>query len=53
MVQWLMQGRITDHRVGLTEHGIERMLAGELLSAFTDALQRQHANERLLSLSGE
>src|SRR3954466_49091 len=32
------QDRITDHRVGVTEHGIERVLSGDL-DAFTAALQ--------------
>lgn len=44
------QGRVTDHRVGHTEHGIDRVLAGESLDMFIDALQAQYMNERLLSL---
>lgn len=47
------QGRVTDHRVGHTEHGIERVLAGESLDVFTEALQAQHTNDRLLSLSAD
>ena len=33
------QGRVTDHRVGLTEHGIDSVLAGERLDPFIEALQ--------------
>lgn len=44
------QGRITDHRVGLTEHGMEDMLAGAKLPAFIEALQRQEQVELLASL---
>src|SRR5881275_3205503 len=40
------QDRITDHRVGLTEHGIERVLSGDL-GDFTAALQ---ADEKRRSL---
>lgn len=47
------QGRVTDHRVGHTEHGIDRVLAGESLDVFIDALQAQYMNERLLSLGSE
>mmetsp|Transcript_11373 Transcript_11373/g.32294 ORF Transcript_11373/g.32294 Transcript_11373/m.32294 type:complete len:162 (-) Transcript_11373:548-1033(-) len=28
------EGRVTDHRVGLTEHGMDAMLGGELLGNF-------------------
>ena len=44
------QGRITDHRVGLTEHGMEDMLAGAKLPAFIEALRRQEQVELLASL---
>lgn len=44
------QGRVTDHRVGHTEHGLERVLAGEALDVFSEALQTQHTNDRLMSL---
>lgn len=33
------QGRITDHRVGVTEHDMEAMLAGQLLDGYIEALQ--------------
>lgn len=45
-----LQGRITDHRVGLTEHGMEEMLAGAKLPAFIEALRRQEQVELLASL---
>jgi peptide chain release factor 1 len=41
------QGRVTDHRVGLTSHRLEAILQGEL-EEFTEALQ---ANERAEQLS--
>ncbi|KAI7842051.1 hypothetical protein COHA_004250 [Chlorella ohadii] len=44
------EGRITDHRVGLTEHGMEEMLAGVKLPAFIEALRRQEQVELLASL---
>lgn len=44
------EGRITDHRVGLTEHGMEDMLAGAKLPAFIEALRRQEQVELLASL---
>jgi peptide chain release factor 1 len=40
------QGRVTDHRVGLTSHRIEAIMQGEL-EEFTDALQAQHRAEQL------
>lgn len=32
------QGRITDHRVNSTKHGIERMMSGELLNELIEEL---------------
>ena len=40
------QGRVTDHRVGLTSHRMEAILQGEL-DEFTEALQAQHRAEQL------
>jgi peptide chain release factor 1 len=40
------QGRVTDHRVGLTSHRMEAILQGEL-EEFTEALQAQHRSEQL------
>jgi peptide chain release factor 1 len=47
------QGRVTDHRVGHTEHGVERVLAGEALDAFIDKLQGHHAHLKLQSLGAK
>lgn len=46
----LVQGRVTDHRVGLTEHGMEGVLGGTRLHVFVDALQAQHKQEQLEEL---
>jgi peptide chain release factor 1 len=40
------QGRVTDHRVGLTSHRIEAILQGEL-EEFTEALEAQARAEQL------
>ncbi len=40
------QGRVTDHRVGLTSHRLEAILQGEL-EEFTEALQAQYRAEQL------
>jgi peptide chain release factor 1 len=40
------QGRVTDHRVGLTSHRLEAVLQGEL-EEFSEALQAQHRAEQL------
>lgn len=32
------QGRVTDHRVGITYHNIDDVMQGESLDAFIDAL---------------
>ena len=45
-----LQGRVTDHRVGVTEHGIENVMNGERLELFTDALQQRHQAELLAQL---
>ena len=47
------QGRVTDHRVGHTEHNIERVLTGEVLDAFIDKLQAHHTQTQLLSLGAK
>ncbi len=44
------QGRVTDHRVGVTEHGMEAVLAGERLDGFIEALQLQAQADALASL---
>ncbi|MEX0973047.1 MAG: peptide chain release factor 1 [Solirubrobacterales bacterium] len=40
------QGRVTDHRIKLTSHNIEAVLAGEL-GEFTDALGAEEKRQRL------
>jgi peptide chain release factor 1 len=40
------QGRVTDHRVGLTSHRLEAILQGEL-DEFTEALRAQERAEQL------
>jgi peptide chain release factor 1 len=40
------QGRVTDHRIKLTTHNIEAVLAGDL-SGFTDALAAEEKRQRL------
>ncbi len=40
------QGRVTDHRIGLTSHRIEAILQGEL-DEFTEALEAQNRAEQL------
>jgi peptide chain release factor 1 len=40
------QGRVTDHRVGLTSHRLEAVLQGEL-EEFTEALQAQERADQL------
>ena len=44
------QGRVTDHRIGLTSHRLEAILQGEL-DEFTDALQASERAEQLASTS--
>lgn len=44
------QGRVTDHRVGVTEHGMEGVLSGERLQVFIEALQLHHQTQQLANL---
>jgi len=44
------QGRVTDHRVGVTEHGMEAVLHGEKLDSFIEALRLQHQADLLSTL---
>jgi peptide chain release factor 1 len=41
------QSRVTDHRIGLTATGVDRMLDGELLDNFIDALLLAEQDELL------
>jgi peptide chain release factor 1 len=47
------QGRVTDHRVGITEHGVEQIMAGQKLDAFIEALTAQHQQELLAQLEAD
>ena len=44
---------MTDHRVGVTEHGIVSVMNGERLAVFADALHQQHQAELLAQLDGQ
>lgn len=44
------QDRVTDHRISLSKHGMDRMMDGELLEEFTDALAAADEAERLQRL---
>lgn len=41
------QDRVTDHRVSLSKHGVERMMDGEMLGEFSEALRAADEGERL------
>lgn len=47
------QGRVTDHRVHVTVHGIESMMAGEKLDEIIDALAVRQQTEQLAALAAE
>lgn len=48
------QGRVTDHRIGMTEHGAELFLEGEdKLNHMIMALQSQHEAEALQELTSQ
>lgn len=48
------QDRVTDHRISLSKHGIDRMMDGDLLGEFGEALRSAEEAERLrLLLEGE
>ena len=42
---------MTDHRLGLTDHGLERVMAGAL-DPFVEALRMSHQTQQLASLGG-
>ncbi|EFJ35174.1 hypothetical protein SELMODRAFT_438470 [Selaginella moellendorffii] len=44
------QGRVTDHRVGVTQHAIEQIMEGIGLEIFVNALKMQHEASALASL---
>jgi peptide chain release factor 1 len=45
------QGRVTDHRIGLTLHKLEEVLAGPALGELIDALIAEDEGKRLASLA--
>ncbi|MPY69783.1 MAG: peptide chain release factor 1 [Alphaproteobacteria bacterium] len=45
------QGRVTDHRIGLTLHKLDRVLEGEALDEIVDALIAEDEAERLAHMS--
>ena len=45
------QGRVTDHRINLTVHKLDRVLAGESLDELVDALVADHEASRLADLA--
>ncbi len=47
------QGRVTDHRIGLTLYKIDRILAGEALDEIVDALTAHDEAERLAAMGAE
>src|SRR5262249_24865478 len=46
------QGRVTDHRIGLTLYKLDQVIAGEALGEIVDALVTEN-QARLLAESGE
>ncbi|BBN13113.1 peptide chain release factor 1 [Marchantia polymorpha subsp. ruderalis] len=44
------QGRVTDHRVGITQHSIEHILQGEGIDNFIDALEMKQEMDALALL---
>lgn len=45
------QNRVTDHRIGLTLHGLPQVMEGAI-EPLIDALQKAHYDERLAALEG-
>lgn len=45
------QGRVTDHRVGITHHAIDDMMQGENLDIFVDALLLQQEMDAVATFS--
>lgn len=43
------QGRVTDHRVGITHHSINDVMQGESLDVFIDALLLQQEMDAIAS----
>ncbi|KAK6164575.1 hypothetical protein DH2020_001439 [Rehmannia glutinosa] len=47
------QGRVTDHRVGITSHSIDGVMQGENLDTFVDALLLQQEMDAIASLTSK
>jgi len=47
------QGRVTDHRIGLTLHKLPQVLAGEGLDEIIDALITEHQTRQLAAMDGQ
>jgi peptide chain release factor 1 len=47
------QGRVTDHRINLTLHKLDKVLAGDDLNEIIDALVTEDQASRLAELDGE
>ncbi|KAH1081128.1 hypothetical protein J1N35_020889 [Gossypium stocksii] len=47
------QGRVTDHRVGITYHAIDDVMQGENLDVFVDALLLQQEMEAIATFSSD
>ncbi len=47
------QGRVTDHRIGLTLHKLPQVLAGEGLDEIIDALITEHQARQLAAMNGQ
>ncbi|KAF9595143.1 hypothetical protein IFM89_037430 [Coptis chinensis] len=47
------QGRVTDHRVGITHHSIDDVLEGENLDVFVDALLLKQEMDAIASFSSD
>ena len=50
-VLFVMQGRVTDHRIGITEHNLDAVLTGERLSIFIESLLEYYRAKMLQQLS--
>ena len=46
------QGRVTDHRIGLTLHKLDEVLAGQALGEIVDALTAEDEAKRLAAMEG-
>lgn len=44
------ENRITDHRIGVSVHGMQDMLAGLKLDTFIDKLREQDERDRMMAM---